>query len=380
MNKEKSQADLEIEALADVFNIATTGFDEYYKTAKDKDKGDSSTAASSGNYSKAASSGYSSTAASSGDSSTAASSGNYSKAASSGNSSKAASSGNYSKAASSGNSSTAASSGNSSTAASSGNSSTAASSGNSSKAASSGDFSKAASSGNSSTAASSGDFSKAASSGNSSTAASSGNSSTAASSGYSSKAASSGKNAGCTAVGYRAAVKGDSGNLLMASEYTKEGAPIGGKADLVDGKNLKPGSWYIVEKGEWVEVDFTDSVFSYVLSNKKGIKKVKTENGKTLYIVSDDKGNSAHGETIAKAREDLVYKVIDKSDVTIPKKATGKEWVGIYKAVTGACGAGVKNFVESNSLDLDATFTAKEISKLVQGSYGAEAFSKRMAV
>src|SRR5580700_7874671 len=84
MTKEKSQAELEIEALQDVFNIATTGFDEFYKTAKKKDKGDYSKAASSGNYSRAASSGYSSTAASSGD---------YSKAASSGDSSKAASSG-----------------------------------------------------------------------------------------------------------------------------------------------------------------------------------------------------------------------------------------------------------------------------------------------
>ena len=267
---EKSQAELEIEALADVFNIATTGFDEFYKTAKEKDKGDYSKAASAGYYSTAASAGY------------------YSKAASAG------------------------------------------------------DYSKAASAGSSS------------------------------------KAASAGKNSGCTAIGYRAAVKGDLGNLLMASEYTDKGVPIGGKADLVDGKKIKPNAWYIVEKGEWVEVDFTDGMFTYVLSTKSGVKKVKTGNGKVLYIVSDDKGNSAHGETIAQARADLIYKVVEKSDVAIPKKATGKEWVGIYRAVTGACGAGVKNFVEYNSLDLEATFTAKEISKLVQGSYGAEAFVKRM--
>jgi hypothetical protein len=144
MEKPKSQAELEIEALQDVFNIATTGFDEFYKVAKEKDKGHSSTAASSGN---------SSTAASSGNSSTAASSGDYSKAASSGNSSTAASSGNYST------------------------------------------------------------------------------------------AESAGKHSACTSVGYRAAVKGDLGNLLMASEYIKkdnELVPVGGKADLVDGKLLKP--------------------------------------------------------------------------------------------------------------------------------------------
>jgi hypothetical protein len=399
MTKEKSEAELIIEMLDDVFETATTGFDDFYKKAENSKKGNSSTAASSGNYSKAASSGnYSkaassgnySKAASSGNSSTAASSGNYSKAASSGDYSKAASSGNYSKAASSGNSSTAASSGNSSTAASSGNSSKAASSGNyskvassgnSSKAASSGNYSTAASSGNSSTAASSGNYSKAASSGNSSTAASSGDYSKAASSGDYSTAASSGNYSGCTAIGYRAAVKGDKGNLLMASEYIiKDGnwIPVGGKADLVDGKTLNPNCWYIVEKSKWVEVDFTDNIFSRVISNKKGVKKGKTDDGKILYIVSDENGNSAHGETIKQAREDLIYKVVARSDVKIPKKATGKEWVGIYRAVTGACAAGIKNFVENIGKSLDDTYTVAQIVKLVQGQYGAERFAKKL--
>jgi hypothetical protein len=423
-SEKKSQAELEIEALQDVFNIATTGFEDFYKQAKDNksgyyskaassgyystaaSSGDSSTAASSGDYSTAASSGNHSTAASSGDYSTAASSGSYSKAASSGYYSKAASSGdsstaassgyystaassgNYSKAASSGDSSTAASSGNSSTAASSGNSSKAASSGNYSTAASSGDYSKAASSGNSSKAASSGYYSKAASSGNSSTAASSGYYSkaassgyysTAASSGYSSTAASSGYYSACSALGYRAAVKGDLGNLLMASEYIlKEGnyVPIGGKADLVDGKKIKPNCWYIVEKAEWVEVDFTDGIFAYVLSNKRGVKKIKLKDGTILFIVTDEQGNSAHGKTIKEAREDLVYKAVAKFEGEIPKSATGKEWIYIYRAVTGACAAGVKNFVESKGVDLEKKVTVKQLIKLTEGHFGADKFKK----
>jgi hypothetical protein len=273
MTKEKSQAELEIEALADVFGIATTGFEDFYKNTKDSAKG------------------YSSTAASSGDNSTAASSGDNSTAASSGYSSKAASSGDNS------------------------------------------------------TAASSGD------------------------------------NSSSTAVGYRAAVKGDKGNLLMASEYIiKDGKyiPIGGKADLVDGKKLKADRWYIVEGGEWVEVDFTDGVFSRVISNKGGVKKVKTDNGKVLYVVSDENGNSAHGDTIKEAREDLVYKVVAKFDGAIPTKATGKEWIGIYRAVTGACGAGVRNFVESTGKSLDDTYTAKQIAKLVAGQFGAEKFAEKL--
>jgi hypothetical protein len=331
-NKERPQAEIEIEALQDVFGIATTGFEEFYKQTEEKAKGNSSTAASSGDYS------------------TAASSGNYSKAASSGNSSKAASSGNSSKAASSG---------------------------DSSKAASSGDYSTAASSGYYSKAASSGNYSTAASSGNSSKAASSGDYSTAASSGYYSKAASSGNYSACTAIGYRAAVKGGMGNLLMASEYIKKDGnliPIGGKSDLVDGKKIKPNCWYVVEGGEWVEVDFTDGIFTRVISNKKDVKKVKTDDGRILFIVSDDKGNSAHGETIAKAREDLIYKAVAKFDGSIPKSAIGKEWIGIYRAITGACAIGVRMFVESTGKSLDDTYTAKEIVEIVKGQYGAEQF------
>jgi len=323
----KNQAELEIEALADVFRIATSGFDDFYKEAEKKDKGDSS---------KAASSGYSS---------------------------KAASSGNYS------------------TAASSGDSSTAASSGYSSKAASSGDSSTAASSGYSSTAASSGYSSKAASSGDSSKAASSGDSSTAASSGYSSKAASSGDSSACAAVGYRAAVKGDLGNLIMASEYANRDGkiiPIGGKADIVDGKTIKANQWYIVESGKWVAVDFTDGIFSRVISIRNGVKKVRTENDKILFIVSDDNGNHAHGDTIVEARESLIYKNIAKFDGKLPKSATGKEWIGIYRAVTGACAAGVKMFVDQTGKSLDDTYTTKQIMTLTKGHFGAEAFASKV--
>ena len=208
-----------------------------------------------------------------------------------------------------------------------------------------------------------------------------GNYSTAASSGYSSTAASSGKNSACTALGYRAAVKGDKGNLIMASEYIyKDGncIPVGGKADIVDGKKIKASCWYIVEGGKWVEVDFSDGIFSRVISTRNGAKKIKTANGDVLYVVSDENGNSAHGKTIKEAREDLVYKIIAKFDGELPKSATGKEWVGIYRAVTGACGAGVRAFVEQTGKSLDDEYTAKQICELVTGHYGAEQFAKRM--
>jgi len=157
----------------------------------------------------------------------------------------------------------------------------------------------------------------------------------------------------------------------MASEYV-DNKPIGGLAALVDGKKLKPQCWYIVEKGAWVEVDFTDGVFSYVLKTTKGVKKVRTENGEVLYIVGDDQGNFAHGKTIKEARADLVYKVTAKFDGTLPESATGAEWVAIYRAATGACAAGCRNFVEGQSLDLAETYTKAQVKALTAGQYGSE--------
>jgi len=62
----------------------------------------------------------------------------------------------------------------------------------------------------------------------------------------------------------------------------------------------------------------------------------------------------------------------------VPKKATGKEWIGIYRAITGACGAGVRMFVEETGKSLDDTYTAAQIVKLVKGRYGADQFAKKV--
>lgn len=166
----------------------------------------------------------------------------------------------------------------------------------------------------------------------------------------------------------------------MASEYIIEGGkhiPVGGKANLVDGKKIKANCWYIVESAKWIEVDFSDNIFSRVLSTRSGVKKVRTEDNRVLFLVSDDNGNNAHGETIAEARESLIYKNVAKFEGKLPKSATGTEWVGIYRAVTGACSAGVRMFVENSGKSLDETFTVKQIIALTQGQFGGENFAQK---
>ena len=97
------------------------------------------------------------------------------------------------------------------------------------------------------------------------------------------------------------------------------------------------------------------------------------------FVVGDENGNSAHGSTIAEARKDLVYKVVAKFDGKLPQSATGQEWIGIYRAVTGACAAGVRGFVESIGADLAKSYTPAEIARMVRGQFGAEAFAAKLA-
>ena len=162
----------------------------------------------------------------------------------------------------------------------------------------------------------------------------------------------------------------------MCSEFNKDGVPLGGKADLVDGKILKPDCWYIIEGGEWIEVDFTDGLFNYVISTKGNVKKLKNKNGGELYLVKDGE-YSAHGDTIKEAREALLFKKSDRDKtqyegMTLDTKKTPVEWAVAYSIITGACEYGCRQFMKERKLKKE--YTLAEILKETNGAYGYEEF------
>ena len=122
-----------------------------------------------------------------------------------------------------------------------------------------------------------------------------------------------------------------------------------------------------------------DGILAKIISTKDGIKKIIVWGKKEAsYLVTDGNGNYAHGKTIKEAREDLVYKIVAKFEGELPKSAIGKEWIGIYRAVTGACSSGVKGFVNEVGIVLDKTYTCTEIAELTKGRYGYEKFIDKM--
>ena len=81
-----------------------------------------------------------------------------------------------------------------------------------------------------------------------------GNSSAASATGDNSAASATGK--GCVAMttGFYGRVMGDLGNAIVCVERCDNGEIATILSGIVDGETLKPGVWYTVKNGQWVEV------------------------------------------------------------------------------------------------------------------------------
>ena len=329
----KSEAEKLIDSLSDVFSLTGAGFEEFYKNCEKGD--DPRLSGATGNYARSGATGNYARSGATGDCAQSGATGDCARSGATGDYAQSGATGYYAQSGATG------------------------------------DYAQSGATGDYAQSGATGDYAQSGATGFNARSGATGN--------YA-RSICAGENSAASALGYRAMVSGDLGNLLMASEYAlKEGkpVPVGGRADIVDGKKLKPNRWYSVEGGEWVEVDNSDGIFGYVLSNRSGVKKIRNDSGEILFVVSDENGNTAHGKTIKEARADLVYKNIAKFEGEVPKSATGKEWVGIYRAITGACSAGVRIFVESKKIDLEKKYTGKQVVKIVEGQYGAEAFKEK---
>jgi len=105
-------------------------------------------------------------------------------------------------------------------------------------------------------------------------------------------------------------------------------------------------------------------------------KTQKIDSEKTGYVVLRGL-ESAHGETIKQAIESLQYKVSDRDTTEylswkLTDKKTRAELVVAYRKITGACEAGVKDFLARNKVGENVTI--KEVIALTSNSYGHEQF------
>jgi hypothetical protein len=126
---------------------------------------------------------------------------------------------------------------------------------------------------------------------------------------------------------------------------------------------------------------FADGILSQLVSRRGRVARVIVCGKRDVsYVVEDGQGNYSHGATLEEVRRGLIYKLTshDTSEFKAWKATTVvslADAIKAYRAITGACEAGVRGFVEQVS-DLPEKLTVAEVIKRTKGHYGADAFAK----
>lgn len=141
----------------------------------------------------------------------------------------------------------------------------------------------------------------------------------------------------------------------------------------IENQSILLFSW---RKGKYIMVD--DMFCEVIKKIGKAWKCKKINKKEHFYIVTDGNGKYSHGKTVREAKEDLLYKIgnrnKDQYKHLTPKSILSFEkMVECYRVITGACGFGVKDFVESNNIE-KKDYSIKDIIALTKNSYGGSSF------
>ncbi len=122
---------------------------------------------------------------------------------------------------------------------------------------------------------------------------------------------------------------------------------------------------------------FADGILSEIVSHHGNVWRVvvcgETE---VSYVVSNGEAYS-HGKTIKEARDGLIYKIGSRDTSkfktwTLDRVVSKAEAIEAYRVITGACEAGVRQWVERHKTPDQVT--VKEIIDLTKNAYGNKEF------
>ena len=130
-------------------------------------------------------------------------------------------------------------------------------------------------------------------------------------------------------------------------------------------------SW---KKGKFIMVD---NILCEVVNKRGKVYKIKIA-GKfnESYLIIDGQ-YSSHGETLKKAKEDLLFKINSEKIKSEPIKKDTVITIQHYRIITGACEQGVKSWMQQNGITKDK-IKASELLPLLKKSnaYGLDRFQK----
>jgi len=124
---------------------------------------------------------------------------------------------------------------------------------------------------------------------------------------------------------------------------------------------------------------FADNMLAKIVRVKGRVSRVILA-GKTKvsYLVTDGAAWS-HGETIKKASEGLMFKISSRDTTEfknwkLDTKITLSQAIKSYRAITGACEQGVRNWMDNRKIP--ETMKISEAIEITRGAYGADAYAE----
>jgi len=128
-----------------------------------------------------------------------------------------------------------------------------------------------------------------------------------------------------------------------------------------------------------------DAIVSVALTSPRMVGDVQVQ--KAAYFRGETDGpehyiarigdHAAHGNTLQEAIEDVRYKLIesDPDGVAREIRETQSVTVSQYRAITGACREGCRNWMASHSVPLETeSIPLRQLMEMLGDSYGADRF------
>jgi hypothetical protein len=157
---------------------------------------------------------------------------------------------------------------------------------------------------------------------------------------------------------------------------------VGGGLDLSSVTKPTPKKRAPVYPLTWLNGKYLliDGIVSEVVQKRGDSYRVKVVGKRVVTSLVTDGRNWAHGATLKEASADLIYKnkgtdTSEYKSLTLASKLTFAEGIACYRAITGACSFGVRNFVEMKGV-AQKKFSIQQIIDMTNGQYGGDTFKR----
>jgi hypothetical protein len=141
---------------------------------------------------------------------------------------------------------------------------------------------------------------------------------------------------------------------------------------LKDANRKRTGNAIVWPDGKYIKAD---GIFTEILSKKGNVYKVREiGNKKEFFLVTDGNDNWSHGDTLQKAKDDLIFKLKSNPSnfkhLKMDSVLSFEDAIAAYRGITGACSTGVRMFIEK--IERKSEYTIEEICTVTKGQFGNE--------